>query len=90
MITEVFKMPKGKLLEPQVLGEAKRYSTGSSVALQSLPGPTLTELNTNCHTYIYTCTFPKSNYSVTQQPDMQQVNIRQHTAQTRDDYTTIH
>jgi hypothetical protein len=53
MVTEVFKMPKGKLHKPLALGEAKRYSTGSSVALQSLPDPTLTELHTDCDTYMY-------------------------------------
>jgi len=53
MITEVFKMPKGKLHKPLTLGEAKRHSTGSSVALQSLPDPALTELNTVIHTYIH-------------------------------------
>jgi hypothetical protein len=52
MITEVFKMPKGKLHKPLALGEAKRYSNGSSVALQSLPDPTPIELNTDCHTYM--------------------------------------
>jgi hypothetical protein len=91
MITDVFKMPKGKLHKPLALGEAKCYSTGSSVALQSLPDPALTELtHTVIHTYIHTCTFPKSNNSVTQQPDTQQVSIRQHTTQTQDDYTTTH
>jgi len=46
-------MPKGQLHKPLTLGEAKRYSTGSSVALQSLPDPTLPELNTDCRTYMY-------------------------------------
>jgi len=54
MITDVFKMPKGKLHKPLALGEAKCYSTGSSVALQSLPDPALTELtHTVIHTYIH-------------------------------------
>ena len=57
-------MPKGKLHKPLAFCEAKRYSTGSSVPLQSLPDPTLTELNAS---YIHKCTFPKSNNSVTQQ-----------------------
>lgn len=57
MITDVFKMPKGKLHKPLALGEAKRYSTGRSATLQSLPDPTLTELNTDCHTYIHTYTY---------------------------------
>jgi hypothetical protein len=49
MITEVFKMPKGKLHKPLSLGVAKRYSTGagSSVALQALLDLTLTELNSD-------------------------------------------
>ena len=50
-------MPKGKLHKPLALGEAKRYSTGRSATLQSLPDPTLTELNTDCHTYIHTYTY---------------------------------
>jgi hypothetical protein len=54
MITEVFKMPKGKLHKPLALVAAKRYSSGNSVALKSLPNPTLTELNTDCHTYTRT------------------------------------